>query len=62
MLLRMAETHVRFGSFEGFHYTGREDYVKLLADYVIEGFFHTLPERKRGTPCFCRRWWTGPRS
>ena len=42
MLLRMAETHVRFGSFEGFHYTGREDYVKLLADYVLEGFFSHL--------------------
>ena len=42
MLLRMAETHVRFGSFEGFHYTGREDYVKLLADYVLEGFFTHL--------------------
>jgi len=42
MLLRMAETHVRFGSFEGFHYTGREDYVKLLADYVIENSFPHL--------------------
>ncbi|MCC6712070.1 MAG: YdiU family protein [Candidatus Dadabacteria bacterium] len=41
-LLRMAETHVRFGSFEGFHYTGRGDYVKLLADYVIDGFFPHL--------------------
>ncbi|MGD9652195.1 MAG: YdiU family protein [Candidatus Dadabacteria bacterium] len=48
MLLRMAETHVRFGSFEGFHYTGREDYVKLLADYVIEGFFpHLAGEEDR---------------
>lgn len=48
MLLRMAETHVRFGSFEGFHYTGREDYVKLLADYVIEGFFpHLAGEEER---------------
>jgi len=48
MLLRIAETHVRFGSFEGFHYTGREDYVKLLADYVIEGFFpHLAGEEDR---------------
>lgn len=39
MLLRMAETHVRFGSFEGFHYTGRGENVKLLADYVIENSF-----------------------
>ena len=41
MLLRMAETHVRFGSFEAFHYTDRPDYVKLLADYVID---HHFPE------------------
>jgi uncharacterized protein YdiU (UPF0061 family) len=44
MLLRIAETHVRFGSFEGFHYTGREDYVKLLADYVIENNFPHLKD------------------
>lgn len=42
MLLRMAETHVRFGSFEGFHYTGRGESVKLLADYVIENNFPHL--------------------
>lgn len=48
MLLRMAETHVRFGSFEGFHYTGRGDYVKILADYVIENSFpHLASEEDR---------------
>ena len=41
MLVRMAQTHVRFGSFEAFHYTDRPEYVKLLADYVIE---HHFPE------------------
>jgi uncharacterized protein YdiU (UPF0061 family) len=40
----MAETHVRFGSFEGFHYTGRGDNVKLLADYVIENNFSHLKD------------------
>ncbi len=44
MLLRMAETHVRFGSFEGFHYTGRGENVKLLADYVIENSFPHLKD------------------
>ncbi|GJM16062.1 MAG: UPF0061 protein [Thermodesulfobacteriota bacterium] len=39
MIVRMAPTHVRFGSFEAFHYTDRADYVKLLADYVIEHHF-----------------------
>jgi len=41
MIIRMAETHVRFGSFEAFHYTDIPDYVKLLADYVIT---HHFPE------------------
>ncbi|MCA9811130.1 MAG: YdiU family protein, partial [Candidatus Dadabacteria bacterium] len=51
-LLRMAETHVRFGSFEGFHYTGREDHVKLLVDYVIEGFFPRLAGEEGGYASF----------
>ncbi|MBE9538320.1 MAG: YdiU family protein, partial [Proteobacteria bacterium] len=34
-LLRVARSHVRFGSFEFFHYTGRPERVKELADYVI---------------------------
>ena len=41
MMLRMAQTHVRFGSFEAFHYTGRPEYVRLLADYIIK---HQFPE------------------
>ena len=34
-LVRVAASHVRFGSFELFHYTGRHQRVKELADYVI---------------------------
>ncbi len=44
MMLRIAETHVRFGSFEAFYYTGRNDHVRLLADYVIENHFPHLIE------------------
>lgn len=44
MIIRMAESHVRFGSFELFHYIDRPDYVKLLADYVIEHHFPHLVE------------------
>ena len=36
MLIRLARSHVRFGSFEYFHHTQRPDLVKQLADYVIE--------------------------
>jgi len=46
MMVRMAETHVRFGSFEAFHYTDRPEYVTLLADYVIEQHFPGLIEEE----------------
>lgn len=45
MVVRMAQSHVRFGSFEYFYYTGQHDYLKLLADYVIDEFFPELQER-----------------
>lgn len=38
-MLRVANSHVRFGSFELFHYTGRPDRVKELAYYVIDRHF-----------------------
>lgn len=45
MLLRMAPTHIRFGSFEAFYYRRQHDHVALLADYVIGHFFpHLAPE------------------
>jgi len=39
VLVRMAPTFVRFGSFELFHYRGETAAVKLLADYTIERWF-----------------------
>ena len=42
MLLRMAQTHVRFGSFEAFYYRRRYDDLARLADYVIEQTFPHL--------------------
>lgn len=41
MLIRLARSHVRFGSFEYFHHTHQPDRVKQLADYVIN---QHLPE------------------
>ena len=35
MMLRVAESHVRFGHFEHFFYSGEQARVKQLADYVI---------------------------
>ena len=42
MLLRIAESHVRFGSFEGFYYKEQYENVRILADYVIENHFPFL--------------------
>lgn len=36
MLLRMAPSHVRFGSFESFYYRNQHTALRTLADYVID--------------------------
>ena len=36
---RVAESHIRFGSFEHFHYRNQPEAVKALADYVIDRHF-----------------------
>ncbi|MGH7231743.1 MAG: protein adenylyltransferase SelO, partial [Nitrospiraceae bacterium] len=42
MLVRMAPTHVRFGSFEVFYYRRQHEQVARLADYVIQQHFSHL--------------------
>jgi len=42
VLTRLAPTHIRFGSFEVFHYRNRPDLVKALADYTIDRYFPDL--------------------
>jgi serine/tyrosine/threonine adenylyltransferase len=44
MLLRMAPSHVRFGTFEVFYYRKQYELLKLLADFVIDGHFAHLRE------------------
>ena len=38
-IIRMSESHIRFGSFEVFFYRQQNDKVKILADYAIEKHF-----------------------
>ena len=45
MLLRVARSHIRFGSFEFFHYTEQPELVKKLADFCIEQYFPEAAER-----------------
>ena len=42
MLVRMAPSHVRFGTFEVFYYRKQHEHLKTLADYVIEQHFSHL--------------------
>jgi hypothetical protein len=42
MLLRMAPSHVRFGTFEVFYYRQQHDYLRVLAEYVITQHFPHL--------------------
>jgi hypothetical protein len=44
-LLRMAASHIRFGNFEALAATGRDDLVKVLADYVIASHFPQFEDR-----------------
>jgi len=39
MIIRTADSHIRFGHFEHFHYNRRHELVKELADFVIEHHF-----------------------
>jgi len=48
MLIRMAKSHIRFGSFEYFYYNNRHDLVGILADHLIDLHFpHLLNEENR---------------
>ena len=45
-LLRLAKTHIRFGHFEYFSYSGQQDDLKILADYTIQQYFPHLLNRE----------------
>ena len=49
MLIRLAPSHVRFGTFEYFYYEQRYDDLKVLANYVIDHHFQHLKETEN--PC-----------
>ncbi|WP_261866167.1 protein adenylyltransferase SelO [Budvicia aquatica] len=49
MLLRVAESHLRFGHFEHFYHRNQPEQVRQLADYAIE---HHWPELKQQADCY----------
>jgi uncharacterized protein YdiU (UPF0061 family) len=38
-IIRVAESHIRFGTFEYFFYQKKNDQVKILADYAMKNYF-----------------------
>lgn len=44
MLMRMAPSHIRFGSFEYYFYSQRYDELKVFGDYVLDEHFAYLRE------------------
>ncbi len=46
MLIRVAPSHIRFGSFEYFFYTQRYDDLKILADFTIGNYFNHLEDQQ----------------
>lgn len=53
-VLRMAPSHVRFGSFEVFFYRGQHEELKMLADYVIAHHYPHLATPPDKYPRFLR--------
>ncbi len=49
MLTRIAKTHIRFGSFEYFHYTQQVNATKVLADYAIK---QCIPSEQKKEGCY----------
>ena len=50
ILVRVADCHIRFGSFEFFHYTNQPKNIERLADFAIQNFHNDIckePERYR---------------
>ena len=44
ILVRIADSHIRFGSFEFFHYTGQSENVKRLVDFSIESYYPDITQ------------------
>ena len=55
MLVRIAPSHVRFGSFEVFYYREQYDQIRTLADYVIAQHFPELGEHPQKYEAWLRQ-------
>jgi uncharacterized protein YdiU (UPF0061 family) len=49
VLTRLAESFVRFGSFEVFYHRGQHDEIRILADFLIRHHFPDCQNRRSPT-------------
>ncbi|MBE9033254.1 YdiU family protein, partial [filamentous cyanobacterium LEGE 11480] len=48
VMVRMQESHIRFGTFERLHYLGRQDLIATLLEHVVEVYYpHLMASRDR---------------
>ncbi|MED5352853.1 MAG: YdiU family protein [Nitrospinota bacterium] len=55
ILVRVADCHIRFGSFEFFHYTNQPKNIKHLADFAIQNFHNDIYKEPEQYKIFFRR-------
>jgi serine/tyrosine/threonine adenylyltransferase len=48
VMIRVQESHIRFGTFERLHYLGRQDLIVTLLEHVVEVYYpHLMGEKAR---------------
>lgn len=55
ILVRIADTHIRFGSFEFFHYTGQPENVKRLLEFSIQSYYPDIAQESDRYRIFFQR-------
>ncbi|MBC8287972.1 MAG: YdiU family protein [Nitrospinae bacterium] len=55
VLVRIADSHIRFGSFEFFHYTGQEKNVERLLEFSIRNYYPDIVEESDRYRIFFQR-------
>lgn len=55
ILVRIADSHIRFGSFEFFHYTGQEKNVERLLEFSIQNYYPDIIEESDRYRIFFQR-------
>lgn len=55
ILIRVADSHIRFGSFEFFHYTGQSRNVERLLEFSIQSYYPDIAEESDRYRVFFQR-------